>query len=301
MSLPNSTRGDSHRPPAPSSRLTRLVGECLGTGEQGGKEILVLEARSQAGSSLSTLALAGLLAQHEEEGDRVDAVRLLVRRREDAEWVVPLIEWLRSRDQLVLVRTRVRLRGDLVECLRHEGVPVELELAHHDAQLQRVLLDGHADSVQALLLQAQHLAMIDVEPSVRLGPLLPGVHDEQVFRRLVALVRGADIHRYRLHVGSLHSDALAELGRVLGSAQAMTLTRAFRVSPMVLFEGLETSLRLPPMMSRGLIAAYERIIANETELVADQSLRELLDRRGRGSASRGALALELFSDASLAS
>jgi hypothetical protein len=245
--------------------------------------------------------MAGVLAQHEEEGDRVEAVRLLVRRREDADWVVPLIEWLRARDEIVLLRTRVRLRGDLVECLRHENVPVELELAHYDAQLQRVLLDGQADSAQALLLQAQHLAMIDVEPSVCLGPLLPGVHDEQVFRRLVALVRGADIHRYRLHVGSLRSDSLAELGKVLGSAQAMTLTRAFRVSPMVLFEGLETSLRLPPMMSRGLVAAYERIISTETNLLADQSLVELLDHRGRGSASRGALALELFSDASLAS
>ncbi len=300
MSLPIFSSEAEHGPSGASSPLTRLVGEVPMRAEEEGKAILVLEVRSQPGSQLSPLALAGVLAKHEAEGDHVEAVRLLVRDREDADWAVALLDWLCRRDYVVVLRTRARLRGDLLETLRGTSVPVEFELAHHDPELQRILLDGEADSVQQLLLQAQHLAVIGIEQSVRFGPLLPGVHDEAAFRRLVALVRGADLEKASFTVGSLRSDTLAALADSLGSAQAMALTRTFRVSPMVLFEGLETSLRLPPNMRRGLEAAYRRIATKENDLQLVKPVEGALERQGRGPARRGALALELFAENSLA-
>lgn len=284
--------------------MTRVISEGIqphAAGVEGGDgEFLVLEIKATAGNTLSTLALAGLLAQLEEAGERVSAVRLLVRRRDDAKWVVPLVEWLRGREIVVVLRTRVRLRGDLVECLRHEAVPVELELAHHKLELQRALLGGAAESVQALLLQSQHLSGIGVEQTVRFGPLLPGVHDEESFRRLLALVRGADLHSYDLCVGQLGADALVLLGKELGSAQALALTRSFGVSPMVLFEGLEATLRLPALMRRSLVAAYDRLVTLESDLQRSHVVGDAIKDQGRSPALGSTFALELFaSDFSL--
>jgi hypothetical protein len=299
MSFPISTRDSARDPGNAGWALTRVVSESLPGPSEGSEcERLVLEVKAGAGNTLSTLALAGRLAQLEEHGDRVSAVRLLIRAREDADWAVALIEWLGAHQFVALVRTRVRLRGDLVECLRHESVHVEFELAHHKMQLQRALLDGAAESVQSLLLQSQHLSVIGIQQSVRLGPLLPGVHDEDTFRRLLALVRGADLHDYDLFVGQLGADALALLGKELGSAQALALTRSFGVSPMVLFEGLEATLRLPALMRRSLVAAYERLVTAESGLQHKSALQSALaglDEQGRGAAFGSALALELFS------
>src|SRR5262245_52894846 len=136
-----------------------------------------------AGQEGLDAVLAELLAERESRGSRVPVVSLLMRAREDAEWIEHAIAWLSVRGRRVIVRTRVVMPKEIVESLARArssgpGVVVELELAHHKPVIQRALLGDHVDTAAALLLQAQHLATLEIPVVARLAPLMPGIHDQ---------------------------------------------------------------------------------------------------------------------------
>lgn len=201
-----------------------------------------------AGQTQLDLVLAGVLAEREMRGSRVPVVSLLMRGREDAEWIERAIAWLSLRGRRVIVRTRVVMPRSLVAALtevqRGEQAPVvELELAHHKPIIQRALLGEQADPVAALLLQAQHLETLGIPVVARLAPLLPGVHDQaNQFTPLLNNLIGADVRRVVLEVGHLHSAALRNLiaaQRELSVAGLLELARAYAVDPMVVLGGAE--------------------------------------------------------------
>lgn len=201
-----------------------------------------------SGHTQVEVALAELLAERERRGSRVPVVSLLMRRREDAEWIERAIAWLSVRGRRVIVRTRVVMPRSLVSALaeaRRQGqsVVVELELAHHKPAIQRALLGEGADPVAALLLQAQHLETLEIPVVARLAPLLPGIHDQaDQFTPLLRNLVGADVRRVVIEVGQLHARQLRQIiaaQRELSVASLLELARAYGVDPMVVLGAAE--------------------------------------------------------------
>ena len=121
-------------------------------------------------------------------------------------------------------------------------VVVELELAHHKPALQHALLGEQADTVQALLLQAQHLETLEIPVVARLGPVMPGIHDQaNGFTPLLRNLAGADLRHVSVDVGHLHMAQLRKLvaaQRELGVTGLLDLARAYGVDPMWVLHGL---------------------------------------------------------------
>jgi hypothetical protein len=193
------------------------------------------------------VVLAELLAEREMRGSRVPVVSLLMRSREDADWIERAITWLSLRGRRVIVRTRVVMPRGLVSAIaeahrRREGsAVVELEVAHHKPAIQRALLGEQADSVASLLLQAQHLETLEIPIVARIAPLMPGIHDQaNGFTPLLRNLIGADLRRAVLEVGHLHPAQLRKLvaaQRELSVASLIELARAYAVDPMLVLGG----------------------------------------------------------------
>lgn len=195
------------------------------------------------------LVLAELLAEREMRGSRVPVVSLLMRAREDAEWIERAVAWLSVRGRRIIVRTRVVMPRSLVAALVEvqrsgsQTPTVELEVAHHKPIIQRALLGEQADSASALLLQAQHLETLGLPVVARLAPLLPGIHDQpNQFTSLLRNLVGADVRLVVLDVGHLHASQLRKLiaaQRELSVASLLELARAYAVDPMIVLGGAE--------------------------------------------------------------
>lgn len=202
-----------------------------------------------SGQTQLDLVLAELLAEREVRGSRVPVVSLLMRGREDGGWIERAVTWLSVRGRRVIVRTRVvmprSLVSTLIEVQRGGGQTpvVELELAHHKPVIQRALLGEQADSVAALLLQAQHLETLGIPVVARLAPLMPGIHDQaNQFTPLLCNVVGADVRHVVVEVGHLHAGQLRELvaaQRELSVAGMIELARAYAVDPMIVLGGAQ--------------------------------------------------------------
>ncbi len=200
-----------------------------------------------SGQEQLDVVVSELLAEREMRGSRVPVVTLLMRAREDAEWIERAVAWLSLRGRRVIVRTRVVMPRALVSALgeahrqRPGAVVVELELAHHKPAIQRALLGEQADTVAALLLQAQHLETLEIPVVGRLAPLMPGIHDQaNGFTPLLRNVVGADLRRVVLEVGHLHPAQLRKLvaaQRELSVASLLELARAYAVDAMVVLGG----------------------------------------------------------------
>lgn len=192
------------------------------------------------------VVLSELLAERELRGSRVPVVSLLMRQREDAEWIERAITWLSLRGRRVIVRTRVVMPRSVVSTLaeaqrRGGQVVVELEVAHHKPAIQRALLGDQADTVAGLLLQAQHLETLEIPVVARLAPLMPGIHDQaNGFTPLLRNLVGADLRNVILEVGHLHPAQLRKLvaaQRELSVASLLELARAYAVDPMLVLGG----------------------------------------------------------------
>ncbi|PRP90467.1 hypothetical protein ENSA5_64810 [Enhygromyxa salina] len=209
-----------------------------------------------AGQQQLEIVLSELLAERESRGSRVPVVSLLMRGREDAEWIERAVRWLSLRGRRVIVRTRVVMPRPVVTALhqahgcedgcegrRGGGAVVELELAHHKPAIQRALLGQQADPAAALLLQAQHLETLEIPVVARLGPLMPGIHDQgNGFTPLLRNVEAADVSRIVLQIGQLHPQqirALVDCQRELTAAGVLELARAYGVSAMTMLGGTE--------------------------------------------------------------
>jgi|GEM_PF-1910837 len=207
-----------------------------------------------AGQAQLDAVLTGLLAEREQRGSRVPVVSLLMRAREDGEWIERAISWLSLRGRRVIVRTRVVMPRSVVSALadahrRKTGAVVELELAHHKPAIQSALLStraGPADSVAALLLQAQHLETLELPIVARLAPLLPGIHDQpNGFTPLLRNLVAADLRRVVIEAGHLHTQQLRALldpalglgARELSVQSLLELGRAYGVDSMVVLGG----------------------------------------------------------------
>jgi hypothetical protein len=90
----------------------------------------------------------------------------------------------------------------------------------------------------ALLLQAQHLETLEIPVVARIGPVMPGIHDQPGgFMPLVRNVEAADVRRVDVVVGHLHSQQIRNLvgcQRELTVAGLLELGRAYAVDAMVL-------------------------------------------------------------------
>lgn len=232
-----------------------------------------------AGQEQPEVVLAELLAERESRGSRVPVVSLLMRAREDAEWIERSLAWLSVRGRRVIVRTRVVMPKELVGGLARAraggpGVVVELELAHHKPVIQRALLGEHADTAAALLLQAQHLATLEIPVVARLAPLMPGIHDQpNGFMPLVRNVEAADVRRVMLSAGHLHPQQLQNLAgcqRELSVAGLLELARAYGVDAMLVLGGPSgepapadgPAHKLKPRRAQLFVHALERIVAD---------------------------------------
>jgi hypothetical protein len=233
-----------------------------------------------AGQEQLDVVLAELLAERESRGSRVPVVSLLMRSREDAEWIEHAVTWLSVRGRRVIVRTRVVMPKQLVASLAQArqtgpGVVVELELAHHKAVIQRALLGEHADTAAALLLQAQHLETLEIPVVARLAPLMPGIHDQpNGFMPLVRNVEAADVRRVMLSAGHLHAQQLQNLAgcqRELSVAGLLELARAYAVDAMIMLGGPSAQVadssdapvhKLKPRRAQVFVHALERLAAN---------------------------------------
>jgi hypothetical protein len=207
-----------------------------------------------SGQEQLDIVLSELLAERESRGSRIPVVTLLMRAREDAEWIEHAVAWLALRGRRVVVRTRVVMPKTLVAAIgqAHEtgaGAVVELELAHHKPVIQRALLGQRADAAAALLLQAQHLETLEIPVVARLAPLMPGIHDQDHgFMPLVRNVEAADVRRVTLEVGHLHPQQLHNLAgcqRELSVAGLLELARAYAVDPMVVLGGAQLPANAP--------------------------------------------------------
>jgi hypothetical protein len=233
-----------------------------------------------AGQEQLDVVLSELLAERESRGSRVPVVSLLMRGREDAEWIEHALTWLSLRGRRVIVRTRVVMPKELVTSLARArqtgpGVVVELELAHHKAVIQRALLGDHADTTSSLLLQAQHLETLEIPVVARLAPLMPGIHDQpNGFMPLVRNVEAADVRRVMLAAGHLHPQQLQNLAgcqRELSVAGLLELARAYAVDAMLLLGGGSPQAadaseapvhKLKPRRAQVFVHALERIVAD---------------------------------------
>jgi hypothetical protein len=233
-----------------------------------------------AGQEQLDIVLSELLAERESRGSRVPVVSLLMRAREDAEWIEHALTWLSLRGRRVIVRTRVVMPKELVMSLARAretgpGVVVELELAHHKAVIQRALLGDHADTTSSLLLQAQHLETLEIPVVARLAPLMPGIHDQpNGFMPLVRNVEAADVRRVMLSAGHLHPQQLQNLAgcqRELSVAGLLELARAYAVDAMLLLGGASPQVadtseapvqKLKPRRAQVFVHALERIVAD---------------------------------------
>ena len=232
-----------------------------------------------AGQEGLDAVLAELLAEWESRGSRVPVVSLLMRAREDADWIEHAIGWLSVRGRRVIVRTRVVMPKEMVVSLARAkasgpGVVVELELAHHKPVIQRALLGDHVDTAAALLLQAQHLATLEIPVVARLAPLMPGIHDQpNGFMPLVRNVEAADVRRVMVASGHLHPQQLHNLAgcqRELSVAGLLELARAYAVDPMIVLGGAAPQVpadapaqKLKPRRAQAFVHALERIVEGE--------------------------------------
>ncbi|MFO7563392.1 MAG: hypothetical protein R6X02_12175 [Enhygromyxa sp.] len=227
-----------------------------------------------SGHTQVEVALSELLADREMRGSRVPVISLLMRGREDGEWIERAITWLSLRGRRVIVRTRVVMPRSLVAALaeaRRKGqvAVVELELAHHKPAIQRALLGEQADPVSGLLLQAQHLETLEIPVVARLAPMLPGIHDQaDQFTPLLRNLVGADLRRVVLDVGQLHGRQLRELvaaQRELSVASLLELARAYGVDPMVVLGAAEIADDEP---TRKLKPRRAQVFAHGLEQIA---------------------------------
>jgi hypothetical protein len=138
------------------------------------------------------------------------------------------LPWLVERGRRVVLRTPAVLPRSLAAAARDRGVTVFLEIASSDADVQRALHGRGADPVPSLLLHAQHLRALGVEPSAFIGPLLPMLHDRPTsIEPLLRHIAAADLHDARLSVGSLSPTRLRALQDVLPWAHVAAIARAY--------------------------------------------------------------------------
>lgn len=226
-----------------------------------------------AGQEQLDVVLSELLAERESRGARIPVVSLLMRSREDADWIEHAIGWLSVRGRKVVVRTRVVLPRPLIDALvvarDGAGAVVELELAHHKHVVQQALLGPQADSASALLLAAQHLETLEIPVVARLAPLLPGIHDQpNGFMPLVRNIEAAALQRVVVSVGHLHPQQLRNLAacqRELGIAGLLELARAYAVDAMIVLGGAPVDdnapiAKLKPRRAQVFAHALERIV-----------------------------------------
>lgn len=183
-------------------------------------------------SASPELALAGLLAEFEAEGERVMVVTLRLSRRDDATWAEPALRWLAAHGRRVILRGAQVLPRALVQLARSCGAAVALEMAHQKLEIQRALLGPEADAASALLLQAQYLRRIGVPVSIHLGPLLAGLHDRPGnFEPLLRHIAAADVHDLHLSVGRLTPARLHALAAALDAETMAAVSRRYGVDP----------------------------------------------------------------------
>lgn len=174
------------------------------------------------------LALASRLGEREASGEQADTVVLRLHSRDDAGWIGVAMPWLIERGRRVVLRTPAVLPRSLAAAARDRGVTVFLEIASSDANVQRALHGRGADPVPSLLLHAQHLRTLGVEPSAFIGPLLPVLHDRPAhIEPLLRHVAAADLRDARLSVGRLVPSRLRALEDALPWAQVAAIARAF--------------------------------------------------------------------------
>ena len=224
--------------------------------------IHVVIGGDRAASDDPGLALASLLGEREASGEQIPCVTLLLRHHGDTAWAGPAVDWLRAHGRRVVLRTAVVLPRQLVQRVRGGDVTVALELAHHRPSYQRALLGAEVDTASALLLHAQHLEAVGVPLVAHLGPLLPGVHDQdQGVDPLLHNVASADIHDVHLSIGRLTASRLVALSGVASPGVLLTLGRAFRLPPELLVSPPDSETvawRLDPRVSQGLYVGLRR-------------------------------------------
>ncbi|GEM_PF-6183414 len=219
------------------------------------------------------LAVAAHIAELEAAGERVTTLSIHIQSRTDLPWADTTLRFAWEHGRRALVRTSALLPTALLETLRSTRAVLLLSLAHERVYLQRALLGQSAAPAASLLLQAQHSAALGIATGAVVGPLFPGVHDDEpALDRLLSHVAAAQIEQVRAVVGQLGAGRARALDDALGvgpqrASQALTrLRRAFKIeadTPMagyrkldarsqaVLLDGFRRRARTHGLMSEG--------------------------------------------------
>jgi hypothetical protein len=205
------------------------------------------------------------LGEREAAGEQADTLVLRLHSRDDAGWVGVAMPWLIERGRRVVLRTPAVLPRSLAAAARDRGVTVFLELASGDAEIQHALHGRGADSVPSLLLHAQHLRTLGVEPSAFVGPLLPVLHDRPaLLEPLLRHVAAADLRDVRLSVGRLSPTRLRALQEALPWAQVAAIARAYGAT-------VESGVLLP---------AHGARLDRHTEIALEHTARRVAEQVG---------------------
>lgn len=208
------------------------------------------------------LALSAWVAEHDDASDPAPVIVLHVRRAEEAasDRLIPAFDWLRAHGRASVLRTRVVLPRDVVSALGTFGVAVELEVAHRDPDVQRALLGGSAAPAASLLLFAQHLRARAIPVHVRLGPLVPGLHDADGPEGITSLARhlvAADLLDVELGLARMDAGRLHALEGAVTESRLVRIADAYGVTTAeLLFDGdrLRRAVSLPHDVARLVVA-----------------------------------------------
>ncbi len=185
--------------------------------------------------------LAALLGEREAAGHRDEAVVLELSGAGDLHWVGEAISWLTRHGRRTVLRTDRVLPREVVEASRDGRALVSLRIASFNPAIQRALLGPTADAAARLLLGAQHLRAQGVPVTVRIAPLMPVVHTDDVLASLCRNVVAADLDRVDFAIGGWSPARHAALEQHLRGGGAAALARAYGVFEV---EGCNERVRL---------------------------------------------------------
>jgi hypothetical protein len=199
---------------------TRVVPTCSG-------KALIISGRPD--SDRPELAVMTQLAESEaREQAMISAVTFDLADAGDFMWLEPTLQRLAELGRSVTLRSARILPKRLVARAAESHCRIELLVAHQRIEIQRALLRPNADSVGDLLRHAQHLLAVGLTVTVRVAPIVAGLHDTPggivpLFKAIAA----ANLREVSVRVGALTQPVVSALARALDLGTQIFWARAY--------------------------------------------------------------------------
>lgn len=179
------------------------------------------------------LAAMSRLAEAEARQNSHAEIVLVVQGQGDLQWLPGLVARLWELRRAVVLRLHRCLPPAVArELAQQRGeadrLMVELSIAHHDPEISALLLGPDSADAQTLLLHAQFLARLGFPLRVRLGALLPGIHDRPgVLEALLQEIQAADIRWILPYFSALDGEQMGQILELVEPHRRAALRRSF--------------------------------------------------------------------------